>query len=288
MVCSDPSSGDGPSEGTGWRQALKNNARKTRLVRNLLCLLALYAVAVCPVAAQGSGNSKSGELETMLELYAWLPVDITIQMHGGDTFELEASDLLDNLNFVTEFMVGARKNKWTFFFDTILMDLEFDGGGEVRLGDSFRRDDDYDIDLEAWILDAILSYAVLETKGTRLEVLGGVRLLWEDITFAFDLGQADGEIGDTFSSWDGVVGMRGVTDLSKKWYISYYGDIGAGEADLTWQALLGVNYKFKKFTLFAGWRHIDYQMDTDGTSGGELIDGEYGTGPLIGAKFLFD
>lgn len=269
---------------------MANSARKIRLVRNLFFLLVLYAIAVCPVTAQGSGNPSSGELETMLELYGWLPVDITIQAHGGDTFELELSDVVDNLDFITEFLVAARKNKWAIFFDTIFIDVEFDGEGEVRVGDRFRRNDDYDIGVEAWILELILSYAVLETEGTRLEVLAGSRLLWEDIRFNFDVGQAGGEVKDTFSSWDAVVGIRGVTDISKnkKWYISYHGEIGAGEADLTWQALLGVNYKFKKFTFYVGWRHIDWQMDTSGTSGGELMDGEYGTGPIIGAKFLFD
>jgi hypothetical protein len=43
--------------------------------------------------------------------------------------------------------------------------------------------------------------------------------------------------------WDGVVGLQGDIGLPKSFFIPYYVDIGTGQSDFTWQAILGVGYK---------------------------------------------
>ena len=52
------------------------------------------------------------------------------------------------------------------------------------------------------------------------------------------------------SNWDAVVGLRGKTDMNDKWYLTYYGDVGASDSDLTRQVAAAVNYRLEKVALF--------------------------------------
>jgi len=47
---------------------------------------------------------------------------------------------------------------------------------------------------------------------------------------------------DSGSNWDAIVGARGAVDLTEKWHLFGYLDIGAGDSDLTWQAMAGIGY----------------------------------------------
>ena len=253
-------------------------------IRTLFCLLALCAFPVAPAFAAGSGNP-SDEWEFLVEPYGWFP-EVTVEDKTGEEFKLTLDDLIRGADFAYEVVLGARKNKWTFFLDTIYMDLSWDDDGSANLiGRPVHTD--VEIDMKVWLVTLLASYAFLETEKTRLEVLFGVQFLSEDIGFEFDVGPLGEKIETDFNALDGLVGLRGVTDLSEKWYVSYYGSIGTGESDLVWNAQLGVNRKFRNVTAYAGWRHADFEMDEGGSSGGQLINGQYATGPVLGAKWIF-
>ena len=252
--------------------------------RFLFCLLVLCALPVAPAFAQDSGNP-SDKWEFLVEPYGWLP-DVTVEDKTGEEFKLKLHDLLDGAEFAYEVTLGARKNKWTFFLDTIYMDLSWDDHGTANLiGQPVRTD--VRIDMQVWYVTLVASYAFFETNKTRLEALFGFQFLYEDIGFTFDVGPSGESIETDFNALDGLVGLRGATSLSEKWYLSYYGSIGTGESDLVWNALLGVNRKFRDVTAFAGWRHADFEMDKGSSSGGELINGQYATGPVLGVKWIF-
>ena len=68
------------------------------------------------------------------------------------------------------------------------------------------------------------------------------------------------------------------------WSLRYYADIGTGESDVTWQALLGLGYRFGWGDLFADYRHLDYEF------GDTALLGDVASafsGPSIGATFRF-
>ena len=95
-----------------------------------------------------------------------------------------------------------------------------------------------------------------------------------------------GSASASYSSWDGIVGFKGRAYLSKKkstpWFVSYYGDIGAGESDLTWQAALGAGYRFRGGEASLLWRHLQYDVPDD-----ELREDFYFTGPMLSVGFRF-
>ena len=53
-----------------------------------------------------------------------------------------------------------------------------------------------------------------------------------------------------------------MTDINDKWSFLGRADIGAGDSDLVWNAVVSVNYRFTKLLSgFAGWRVLDYDVD---------------------------
>ena len=68
----------------------------------------------------------------------------------------------------------------------------------------------------------------------------------------------------------------------KKWFVPYYLDVGTGDSDLTWQAMLGAGYAFDWGDLVAVWRYLDYDMPS-----GDLIESLDANGAAIGVTFHF-
>ena len=44
----------------------------------------------------------------------------------------------------------------------------------------------------------------------------------------------------------------------------YYADIDTGDLDMTWQAMIGVDYKFESWKLHLNYRHLDYDFGLQG------------------------
>ena len=86
---------------------------------------------------------------------------------------------------------------------------------------------------------------------------------------------------ESASNWDGVVGIRGKTELSDRWYLTYYADVGAGESDLTWQAIAGINYRFEALDVVLGYQHLKWEFDD------QLLEDLEMYGPALGVKFFF-
>jgi hypothetical protein len=79
--------------------------------------------------------------------------------------------------------------------------------------------------------------------------------------------------------WDGIVGARGQIRLGNTpWFMPFCADIGTGSSDLTWQALLGVGYRFDWGEATFAWRAMGYELD------GDNVDLTF-NGPGLGVGF---
>lgn len=56
--------------------------------------------------------------------------------------------------------------------------------------------------------------------------------------------------------WDAIVGVKGHVNLDAKWYLPYNVDIGAGDSDLTLQAMAGVGYRFDWGDVLLTYRYL--------------------------------
>lgn len=124
---------------------------------------------------------------------------------------------------------------------------------------------------------------ILEHAGETGNVAKTCRYFDLETNIGVDLGIGPAvDVSDSSSVLDAFVGVKGYADLGERWHMTYYADVGTGESDLTWQALVDFNYEFSKFDVGIGHRVLGWQSDGKG-----LIDDLRFSGPYAGMAFNF-
>jgi hypothetical protein len=239
----------------------------------MACLLALAV----PVSAADSGNSDEWKFDATIYLWA---SSIDIKPQDGDTIHLSFSDLLDNLDMAFMGALGARKDKWSLLADVIYMDVSVVQQGSAKVpGQNIITK--LGVEMEAWIVTAVGGYNVVDTGKYSLDLLAGARYMAVDLPVVFQVGPVKQKITPSANVWDGIIGVRGKVNLTDKWYMNYYADGGTGDSSYTWQALAGLNYKFKKVETGFGYRYLTTNDKDD------AIEDLTIKGPYAGVRFFF-
>jgi hypothetical protein len=221
------------------------------------------------------------------ELYGWGP-SIDAKTVTGDDVELSLSDIIDDLQLVVFAAFGARKDKWTFASDLIFLNIEQTSKNTVKIpiGPGLAESVKNDVDLKAWVVTPVASYRVIDTDKGHLKLVGGLRYLNLDVKvkLKFDgpLKDRKKTLEDKGHVWDGIVGLKGEFDLSDKWYVPYYADIGTGDSKVTWQGFGGFGYRFEKVEAVFGYRYLKWRFDDN-----KALDNLVVKGPMAGVKFRF-
>ena len=260
----------------------------------------ILSLALAGTAPGALAQSKSDKWQWRGTIYLWLPsVNGATNMpadSGGTTISADVDQILDSLDFAFMGQLEARKGRWGGFTDLIYLDLSndqtntrsvnFSGpGGIINVPANASMYANMDLKGLVWTLAG--TYTAVEKPGYEMLVLGGVRYLGLDIDLNW---QASGNIGSlppvarSGSSsaspdyWDAIIGVRGRADLGKSnWYVPYYVDIGTGNSNNTWQAALGLGYRFKWGEVTAAYRYLDYNFD-DGEPLKDVSFGGFGLG----------
>jgi hypothetical protein len=258
---------------------------------------ALASMALCSglliLPAAAHADPAAGEWQWRATIYAWLPsVDGESSFPsdgGGSSIDVSGSDILNALDLAAMGSLEAHKGRWGFGTDIIYLDLGASknktrslsvGGYELPAGVTA----DLDLNLTGWLWTLGGSYRPIDESRRSLDLFAGARLL--NLTETLDW-QFDGNIGSlplpgrsgrskaSINVWDGIVAARGRAILGdkEKWFVSGHLDVGAGESDLTWQAMLGVGYKFGWGEISGLWRYLDYNFDSRRTIRGLTLNG---------------
>jgi hypothetical protein len=84
------------------------------------------------------------------------------------------------------------------------------------------------------------------------------------------------------NKWDAIAGVKGEVRFGEsKWFMPYYADIGAGSSNSTWQAMLGVGYRFAWGDVVFVVRSLSYNFNDSSQLDLRM------TGPALGASFKF-
>ena len=245
---------------------MKGSARSNIFITVSLLLLVCSAVNVSAAEVSVEEEWKFGA-----ELYFW-GASIAGQSANGSDIDVDVGDILSSVEFAFMGTVGASKGKWSLAADVIYLNAED--------SDAIAPGLKADVELTNWVITPVVGYNLVDTGRSRLDILGGARYLYIKADLSLDaLGlRAD----DSGSNWDAVIGARGAVDLTEKWYLFGYLDIGTGESDLTWQGLGGVGYRFKWFDLVGVYRYLRWNFDDNKT-----LDNLYLHGPAAGIRFHF-
>lgn len=200
--------------------------------------------------------------------------NLAVDVSSGIT----SSDIHLNFGFMGTF--EARKGRWI-----ILTDLQYSnlGTDRPRPGLIFT---EATAAFKTFILDSEVGYRVVDApeKGAFVDVLGGIRYwhLRADLTFnspivpAVSLSESRGWV-------DAVIGIRGKTHVSKKWFITGKADLGGGGSKFTYQLFGGAGVMItKSVALIGGYRALSVDYDRDNFLFDMVL-----SGPIMGVGFKF-
>lgn len=101
---------------------------------------------------------------------------------------------------------------------------------------------------------------------------------------SFNGGILDGVDVEDSATWvDAVAGVRGNYFFTPEIYVTGWGLLGAGGADIDWDVALGLGYKFNDtISAVAGYRALGVNYDNDG-----FVFDVVQQGPIIGVAIRF-
>jgi hypothetical protein len=278
-------------------QTRLRRARVARwVVTCMLCLSGLPAHAGPP--------APDGQWHFAVTPYVWLPTihtkfDFSLPPDQGSTIENELGP--KNLNFALLLNGEARLDNWAVTADLIYLDLSSSGSRVTSVGgrgDAIpiprERNVATQTDLKAYTATLAGSYTVLRGETATMDALAGLRVLHPDAGMDWSLDstiagsgftlQRSGHVEGNLTLWDGVVGVRGRAWFgdSGKWFVAYYGDVGAGDSALTWQAFAALGYTLGWGEALVGYRYLSYDQSDE-----KLVQDMTFKGPLVGLSFRF-
>jgi hypothetical protein len=264
--------------------------RNSTVTRRAAALVAGGVLATATAVADAAGGSSDWQFGAMI--YGWLP-SVSGNLNyalprdtGGGSVSVDADKVLDALQFTLMASFEVRKGDWSVFTDVIYLDLADDQSQSVTLPRGrFSTVLDADLELTGWVWTLAGGYTVWRQDRSNLDLFAGARLLALDTDLKLT-GAGPFERGRKLSSsvdlWDGIVGATGRVSLSDRWFVPYYGDIGAGGSDSTWQVAAGVGYAFEWGDVMLLYRHLEYDQGDDDL----LKDVSFGGG-MLGVNFRF-
>lgn len=231
------------------------NSHIARLVFRVSVLVSLAGSALAQSSAN-TGASRETVQATAGDSWTWrvapylwaAGIDGTVTTGATEVdFEVDFGDIWDNLESAGLLVVEARRDQFSVVADVVYLGLDLDGetpGGA-----------DADADVDTTILQLVGLYRVAPTS--PYEVGLGMRYFSMDTELEVGVISADSD----HSSFDGFAAGRASWPFAGRWNMTLYGDVGAGDSDLTWQGSALLGYRVSNWGLGVGYRAIDYDFE---------------------------
>lgn len=188
-------------------------------------------------------------------------------------------DILKDLDFAFMAIGEARHDRFSIFGDVIYTKVSTGSG--TPLGVVANR-----VDLTSETFTGLLGagYSVFLDGRSNLDLVAGARVWHASTDISFAGGILDGVSASDGATWvDAMTGVRGRYFLTDKVYLSGWGLIGAGQADLDWDLAAGVGYEFSdRISAVAGYRALGVDYSHDG-----FVFNVVQQGPILGMVMRF-
>ena len=212
------------------------------------------ALPPAPDPQQSAAASADDGWRFTIAIYGWFAgVHGTVGVDGHDAgIHVPFSDLFHYLKGIIPIAVEADKGRFVMPVDFLWMKLGDDKG--LPLTDLDQAS--INIHLTQSILTPKIGYRLVDADHFKIDALGGIRY-WH---VGDNLTLEPSGIGDSRSAnWvDGLGGARFTVPFNEKVSIIISGDAGGGGANLDYQVLGLLNFKFTQhFGIGLGWRYLD-------------------------------
>ncbi len=200
---------------------------------------------------------------------------------GLPTIDVDASfsDILDNLDFAAMAIGEARNGRYSFFGDVIYTKIENSNATPRGILAST-------VDVTAETFAGLLGagYAIADGPSGRLELIGGVKIWSAETKISFNGGFLDGIARSDSATWvDGVAGLRGTYAINSNFYLTGWGYVGAGGADIDWDVAGALGYRFNDtVATVVGYRALGVDYNDDG-----YVFDVVQQGPILGLVIRF-
>lgn len=271
---------------------------------SLAAALAVGAGVLAALPCSAAVDPFDGNWRFSVTPYVWMPnvnanLDYDLPPRAAELLgdgaralsaEVGPNDYLDDLQFAVMLSGDVRKGRWSVYTDFIYLDLGSQDS-HVRSVRGLRgealatvsRQAEIDISSTVWTLGG--GYTVAHDNWGNLDLLAGFRYLSMDTDLKWQIdGSGDrlavaSSVSNDQEEWDGIVGARGrILFGDTNWFMPYYLDVGTGSSNWTWQAILGVGYRFGWGETTLAIRSLSYDFDEHDA------DIRF-TGPAIGVTF---
>lgn len=200
----------------------------------------------------------------------------------GRTLEVDAkfTELLKNFDIGLMGTLEAKRGKFFILNDLMWMRLSSDRNTAGPLFTNVK------IGVNMVIIEPDAGYRIVETKAGSLDILGGVRIWSVENTLTATAGALPGFGASQRKTFVApVAGLRGLLNLSPKFFLTTKVDAGAGSGThSTAQFFGGAGIRIKpRVSLIGGYRYLHVNHDDDS---GFIFDTRM-SGLILGAKFAF-
>jgi hypothetical protein len=257
-----------------------------RYSAGLIVAIALGSPAIgadlLPLPAQPVMSDSPDEWQVSFAPYFWIAgLDGKSQVFGLGTFDVSQDfvDVLPDLDFGFMASGQARHGRFSIFTDMSYVKVTTESATPLGIIAD-------DVAVRSITFTALLggAYTIYEDERGHLDILAAARY-WDTETRISLSGGLVGNVSDTDSGkWvDGLVGFKGSYSFTDRIFMTGWGMIGAGGADIDWDVLAGLGYRFNDtISAVAGYR----AQGVDYSSGGYTYD-MIQHGPIIGMDIKF-
>lgn len=196
--------------------------------------------------------------------------------------DMSFSDILENLDGGFMGLFTARQGRWKYNFEAVYFKLKTDDTKSISgPGGRLTADGALEVSTQMNIYQAGLGYAWIEGT-TSVDLIAALRNTNIDldadlnITATPSITFEDNSLSASISEgWtDLVVGARATHTISENVDLVGYFDVGAGDSDLTYQLLAGVNWEFSEgYYAKVAYRVLDWDYEDNGFKWDMQADG---------------
>lgn len=200
--------------------------------------------------------------------------------HSAD-FDFKFGDLFEQLDAAVIFAASATyEEKFSLLAEFQYIGVTAEGSPRGP------RYDHAEVEIDQMFLTVLGAYRVFDWEEGFVEIGGGFRYMW--VESKGKLRDSSG-VNSTLKSdsktnnFDALAVVRMNQQLTPKLGLRFYGDVGAGDSDLTWQVYGGLGYAIREHTtVFVGYRHLAYEL----SDGNASLDIAF-SGPQVGMVIRF-
>ncbi|PRY26077.1 hypothetical protein CLV78_101170 [Aliiruegeria haliotis] len=249
-------------------------------MNRFLCTAVAAALSTMAPMASAQGTSPyAGTNDWVYELKLYLWGTEIKETAGGKELAIGFDKIVENLNFALMGALVAFRDPWLVFGEFSYAHLTKDGDRSFALapGEPAGGIDAFgDVDIKERIFSFGGGYKLAQTDSYQLYGTFGARYLNLDTDFQVDANAQSFKFSDSASYWDAVVGLNGRAMINENWFVPFNFDIGTGQSDMTWQALVGIGYEYGRGDVVFGYREMDWDLPED-----EFVTSYNKAGPFL-------